>query len=74
MEDFKVGDKVKWKAAGKVARLEGKAGQIVTGVVTSLDLLQSEGMISVMADHRKVQGAMFFEMGSVVFAKDLKHA
>lgn len=33
---FKLGDTVKWKAAGKVSRLDGVKGQIVEGTVIEI--------------------------------------
>ena len=34
---FKVGQRICWKAAGKVSRLDGVAGEIVSGVIESID-------------------------------------
>lgn len=53
-----VGDKVRYKSQGKLARLEGKAGKIVTGEVLRID---EEG-VTVMPDHRTVEGASFFKL------------
>jgi hypothetical protein len=38
---FKAGDTIAWKAAGKGARVDGRAGQIVTGTV--LEVTEENG-------------------------------
>lgn len=66
---FQVGESVSWVAAGKVSRLEGTKGTVVTGKVVSIDL--AEQTLSVMPDHRLIPGAMFQGMGSCVYIKDV---
>lgn len=51
-----IGDKVTYRAAGKVARLEDKAGRMVTGTVMGRD---NEGNLHVLPDHRTLPGAVF---------------
>ena len=62
-----VGCRISWKAAGKVARLEGKAGQVVTGKVRSLD---GDNLV-VDADHRQNPKADFPFMGCSVRIADV---
>ena len=61
---FNVGDAVSWKAAGKIARLEGKAGQIVSGEITEVHLETND--LSVMPNHRLPDDAAFNGMGARV--------
>ena len=67
--EFKVGDRVKYKAAGKVARLEGMSGKIVEGTVRGT---LEDGFVSVMADYR-INGVHFKGMGSSVPIGKLSH-
>lgn len=61
---FRKNQKVSYVTAGKVARLEGMSGKVVTGIVTNPTV--RDGFISVMADHRTKKDAMFKGMGSLV--------
>lgn len=54
-KEIKVGDKIQWKASGKVARLEGTHGKMVTGVVQEVGV----DSVTVLPDHRTLAGAMF---------------
>ncbi len=69
---FQVGDRVSFKAAGKVARLEGMSGKRVMATVTSTEI--HDGMISVMSDYRNKPAAMFPGMGSLVPIEKLRIA
>lgn len=64
---MKIGQRVKWKAAGKVARLEGMAGKIATGVVE--DILDDKAIV--MPDHRLPKTADFSGMRAAVDLTDL---
>jgi len=64
-----IGDTVKWRGAGKVSRLEGKRGQIVSGKITSIS--EERGTVSAMPDHRLVEGAPYFGMGACINIADL---
>ncbi len=61
------GTRVYWRAAGKVARIEGVVGTIVTGTITGYNA--SENLYSVMPDHR--ERGRFAGMESLVSAKQL---
>jgi hypothetical protein len=37
MIKFRIGQKIRWKAAGKVSRLDGVRGTIVSGVILGID-------------------------------------
>ena len=65
----KVGQRVSWKAGGKVSRIEGVAGKVVWGSVTEVN--KAEGRLSVMPDHRTLPGAMFTMGTCVEFAQVL---
>lgn len=62
MAAFKKGQVVKWKAAGKVARLEGTAGKIVSGKIQ--EVCNKTKTLSVMPDHRAKRGAPMHGMGA----------
>lgn len=59
---IKVGSRVSWKSGGKIARLEGMSGKIVTGTVTAV---RNDGL-SVTPDHRVPKTASFHGMGASV--------
>lgn len=65
---IEVGQQITYKSKGKLARLEGKAGQFVTGVV--LEVRGDE--VSVMPDHRTVEGASFKNLAAVIEVKSIK--
>lgn len=65
-----VGQRITWKAAGKVARLEGKSGQLVTGVV--MGIRGDDMSVMVMPDHRTIPGAVFPNLAAMVEIKDIK--
>jgi hypothetical protein len=62
MAAFKKGQVVQWKAAGKVARLEGTAGKIVSGKIQ--EVCNKTKTLSVMPDHRAKRGAPMHGMGA----------
>ena len=64
MNELKIGQRVSFKASGKVARLEGVSGKVVSGVITGFhaDL----DLVSVLADYHTVPGVRNFNMGSAV--------
>lgn len=66
----KEGQRITYKAKGKLARLEGKAGQWVTGVV--LGLRGDENAVLVMPDHRTVEGAVFKDLAAIIEVKAIK--
>lgn len=53
---YKVGDRVMYKAAGKISRLEGKTGQWVPATVVRIE---ADSLI-VLPDHRTVPGVFFY--------------
>lgn len=67
---LEVGQVVTYKSKGKLARLEGKAGQWVTGVV--MGLRGDENAVLVMPDHRTVEGAVFKNLAAVIEIKAIK--
>lgn len=72
---FKVGQTVEYKSAGKVARCEGKAGQMVRGRVTQIyddNDPHLAGCIAVLPFHRCIEGSAFKDMESAVDKKKAK--
>ena len=53
----KVGQRVSWKASGKVSRIEGVAGKVVWGKVKRVN--RAELALTVMPDHRTLPNALF---------------
>lgn len=65
LSDFKVGSRITFKAASKLARLEGLAGKVIPGTVT--ELRPGESMpIVVLSDHRREQGSAWYGLQSVL--------
>lgn len=63
-----VGERISYKSKGKLARLEGKAGQVVTGVVLKLG---DDDTTTVMPDHRMVDGASFHKLAAIIDNKSI---
>ncbi len=63
MQVFKVGDRVEYKAGGKVSRLEGVAGKWMPATVTAFDT--KTGDVHIDPDHRQKPDADFQGMGAV---------
>lgn len=62
-----IGQKVRWRAAGKVARSEGVHGKVVTGVIESIGIGDGkEPTVSVLPDHRKHKNSSMRNMRAYV--------
>jgi hypothetical protein len=70
MNNFTIGQRVYWKGAGTVHRLEGYEGRPVTGIVRRLP--DKDGFMGVLADHRTLPGGKFENMGTHIAAADVK--
>ena len=64
-ETYKVGDRITYKAGGKVSRLEGMAGKIVKATITRVRKIDGEQMLSVDPDYRQKPNAKF-TMGAAI--------
>lgn len=65
----KEGQRITYKSKGKLARLEGKAGQWVTGVIQEV---RGDDTVVVMPDHRTIEGAVFKNLAAVIETKAIK--
>ncbi len=65
LSDFKVGQRITFKAAGKVAKLEGTAGKVIPATVTELRPGESNPIV-VLSDHRREPGAAWYGLQSVL--------
>lgn len=63
---MEVGQRISYKAKGKLARLERKAGQIVTGVIQHIG---DDATVTVLPDYRTDLGAVFKNLPAVIETK-----
>lgn len=60
---YSIGQRISYRSEGKVSRLEGKHGKIVTGVVIRIG---GEFSLTVMPDHRTEPGAAFPNLAAAI--------
>jgi hypothetical protein len=63
---MEVGQRISYKAKGKLARLEQKAGKVVTGVIQRIG---DDATVTVLPDYRTEVGAIFKNLAAVIETK-----
>ena len=64
---IQIGSRVQYRAAGKIARLEGMAGQLVWGTVLRIQA----GEVSLIPDYRTKPDATFRDLAAVLAISDI---